>query len=59
MSEVSKIEIPVEAATAAALSDTRKRAAVGRLIDHWSGQVRTTRSSPSLSERHRRRERPG
>ena len=33
MSEVSKIEIPVEAATAAALSDARRREAVGRLVD--------------------------
>jgi len=31
--EVSKIEIIVEAATAAALSDARHRAAVGRLVD--------------------------
>jgi hypothetical protein len=33
MNEVSKIEIPVEAATAAALSDARRREAVGRLVD--------------------------
>lgn len=33
MSEASKVEIPVEAATAAALSDARRREAVGRLID--------------------------
>jgi hypothetical protein len=33
MSQVSKIEIPVEEATAAALTDTRRREAVGRLID--------------------------
>jgi hypothetical protein len=33
MSKLSKIEIPVEAATAAALSDARRREAVGRLID--------------------------
>jgi len=33
MSEVSKIEIPVEPATAAALSDARRREAVGRLVD--------------------------
>ena len=33
MSQASKIEIPVEEATAAALSDRRRREAVGRLID--------------------------
>ena len=33
MNEVSKVEIPVEAATAAALSDARRREAVGRLVD--------------------------
>ena len=33
MNEVSKIEIQVEAATAAALSDARRREAVGRLVD--------------------------
>ena len=33
MTEVSKIEIPVEQATAAALSDARRREAVGRLVD--------------------------
>ncbi len=33
MNEVSKIEIRVEAATAAALSDARRREAVGRLVD--------------------------
>lgn len=33
MSQVSKIEIPVEEATAAALSDARRREAVGRLVD--------------------------
>jgi len=33
MSQVSKIEIPVEEATAAALTDARRREAVGRLID--------------------------
>lgn len=33
MNEVSRIEIPVEAATAAALSDVRRREAVGRLVD--------------------------
>jgi hypothetical protein len=33
MSKLSKIEIPVEAATAAALSDARRRRAVGRLVD--------------------------
>ena len=32
MNEVSKIEIPVAEATAAALSDVRRRQAVGRLI---------------------------
>ncbi len=30
---MSKIEIPVEEATAAALSDERRREAVGRLVD--------------------------
>ena len=33
MTLVTKIEIPVEAATAAALADARRRAAVGRLVD--------------------------
>ena len=33
MSQASKIEIPVEAATAAALSDVRRLEAVGRLVD--------------------------
>jgi hypothetical protein len=33
MSQVSKIEIPVAAATAAALADSRRLEAVGRLID--------------------------
>lgn len=33
MPQVAKIEIPVEEATAAALSDVRRREAVGRLVD--------------------------
>lgn len=33
MNQTSKIEIPVEEATAAALSDMRRREAVGRLVD--------------------------
>ena len=33
MNQASKIEIPVEEATAAALSDVRRREAVGRLVD--------------------------
>ena len=33
MKQASKIETPVEEATAAALSDARRREAVGRLID--------------------------
>jgi hypothetical protein len=33
MSQVSNIEIPVAAATAAALTDSRRPAAVGRLVD--------------------------
>ncbi len=33
MTQLSKIEIQVEAATAAALSDARRREAVGRLVD--------------------------
>ena len=33
MNIVSKIEIPVAEATAAALSDARRREAVGRLVD--------------------------
>jgi hypothetical protein len=33
MTQVWKIEIPVEEATAAALSDARRREAVGRLVD--------------------------
>ncbi|MBL6454806.1 hypothetical protein JMJ55_05685 [Belnapia sp. T6] len=33
MSQLSKIELPVQPATAAALSDARRREAVGRLVD--------------------------
>ena len=33
MTQASMIEIPVEQATAAALSDVRRREAVGRLVD--------------------------
>jgi hypothetical protein len=33
MNEVTTIQIPVEPATAQALADARRRAAVGRLID--------------------------
>jgi len=33
MTQVQKIEIPVEEATAAALSDARRLEAVGRLVD--------------------------
>jgi hypothetical protein len=33
MRDLSKIEIPVEAAMALALGDARRRAAVGRLVD--------------------------
>lgn len=33
MTLMTKIEIPVEAATAAALADERRRDAVGRLVD--------------------------
>lgn len=33
MTQASKIEIPVAEATAAALSDARRREAVGRLVD--------------------------
>lgn len=33
MGKVSKIEIPVDEATAAALTDARRREAVGRLVD--------------------------
>ena len=33
MNQVSKIEVPVEEATASALSDVRRLQAVGRLID--------------------------
>lgn len=33
MNEITKIEIPVEAETARALADARRREAVGRLID--------------------------
>lgn len=33
MNQVSKIEIPVGEATAAALTDARRRDAVGRLVD--------------------------
>lgn len=33
MTQMSKIEIPVEQATATALSDARRREAVGRLVD--------------------------
>jgi len=33
MNETTRIEIPVEAETARALADTRRRQAVGRLVD--------------------------
>ena len=33
MTALSRVEIPVEEATAAALSDPRRREAVGRLVD--------------------------
>jgi hypothetical protein len=33
MNDVSRIDIPVAAATAKALADDRRRAAVGRLVD--------------------------
>jgi hypothetical protein len=33
MNQVTKVEIPVEAATAAALADKRRLEAVGRLVD--------------------------
>lgn len=33
MSKASKVELPVEEATAAALLDARRREAVGRLVD--------------------------
>jgi hypothetical protein len=33
VNQIAKVEIPVEEATAAALSDARRREAVGRLID--------------------------
>ena len=38
MTQASKIEIPVEEATAAALSDVRRREAVGRLVDRLADQ---------------------
>lgn len=39
MTQASKIEVPVEEATAAALSDARRREAVGRLVNRlvWPG----------------------
>jgi hypothetical protein len=33
MNEVSRIEIPVDQATAAALADVRRREAIGRLVE--------------------------
>ena len=33
MNDMTKIEVPVEKATALALSDTRRLAAIGRLVD--------------------------
>jgi len=46
MNQVAKIEIPVEAETAAALSDARRREAVGRLVDRM---VRPTRDDDPLA----------
>jgi hypothetical protein len=46
VNQVAKIEIPVEAETAAALSDARRREAVGRLVDRM---VRLTRDDDPLA----------
>ena len=46
VNQVAKIEIPVEAETAAALSDARRREAVGRLVDRM---VRPTRDDDPLA----------
>ncbi len=46
MNLVSKIEVPVEEATASALSDVRRLQAVGRLID---GLVRPGADDPLLA----------
>ena len=46
MNDVSKVEIPVEAATAAALADARRLAAVGRLVDRL---VRPGADDPLIS----------
>ena len=46
MNEAAKIEIPVEAATAQALADARRREAVGRLVDRI---VRPTREDDPLA----------
>jgi hypothetical protein len=46
MNQVSKIEIPVKEATAAALSDARRREAVGRLVDRL---VRPGADNPLIS----------
>ena len=46
MNQTSKIEIPVEEATAAALSDARRREAVGRLVDRL---VRPSADDPLIA----------
>lgn len=46
MSNLSRIEIPVAAATAAALSDARRREAVGRLVDRL---VRPSEDDPLIA----------
>jgi hypothetical protein len=47
VNEVTKIEIPVEAETARALADDRRREAVGRLIDRM---VRPTAADDPLAK---------
>jgi hypothetical protein len=46
VNQVTKVEIPVEAETAQALGDERRRAAIGRLIDRM---VRPTAADDPLA----------
>lgn len=46
MSELTNVEIPVEAATAEALADRRRREAIGRLVDRM---VRPTTDDDPLA----------
>ena len=55
MNQASKIEIPVEAATAAALSDVRRRELSASSLTGWSGpapMIPWARSSSGRPPRH-------